>query len=103
LILSSCRVSVLFPCTSLFRSGAGDFRRLIEAVQGEGVKVTVCSTIRGMSPLVADELRRQADDFLDLDDIRHEIARAGQTNDGDGDRKSTRLNSSHVKISYAVF
>lgn len=65
-------------------SGDGDFRRLIEAVQGKGVKVTVCSTIRGMSPLVADELRRQADDFLDLDDIRHEIARAGQTNDGNG-------------------
>lgn len=63
-------------------SGDGDFRRLIEAVQWKGVKVTVCSTLRGAVPLVADELRRQADDFLDLDDIRHEIARAGQGDNG---------------------
>jgi len=58
-------------------TGDGDFRRLVEAVQWKGVKVTVCSTTRGGSSLVADELRRQADNFLDLEDIRSEIERQG--------------------------
>ena len=42
-------------------SGDGDFRRLVEAVQRKGVRVTVVSTIRTQPPMVADELRRQAD------------------------------------------
>lgn len=57
-------------------SGDGDFRRLIEAVQRKGVRVTVVSTIQSNPPMVADELRRQADFFLDLDVLRHEIARS---------------------------
>lgn len=56
-------------------SGDGDFRRLVEAVQWKGVKVTVCSTTRGSPSLIADELRRQADHFLELDDLRGEVAR----------------------------
>ncbi len=44
-------------------SGDGDFRRLVEAVQRKGVRVTVVSTIRSSPPMVADELRRQADDL----------------------------------------
>src|ERR1700740_3700803 len=47
-------------------SGAGDFRRLVEAVQRKGVRVTVVSTIRSSPPMVADELRRQADTFVEL-------------------------------------
>lgn len=58
-------------------SGDGDFRRLVEALQWKGVRVTVCSTMRGAPPLVADELRRQADCFLELDDIRDQISRVG--------------------------
>lgn len=58
-------------------SGDGDFRRLIEALQWKGVRVTVCSTMRGVPPLVADELRRQADCFLELDDIREHVSRVG--------------------------
>lgn len=50
-------------------SGDGDFRRLIEAVQRKGVRVTVASTIESNPPMVSDELRRQADHFLDLDDL----------------------------------
>lgn len=48
-------------------SGDGDFHRLVEAVQRKGVRVTVVSTIKSNPPMVADELRRQADHFLDLD------------------------------------
>ncbi len=47
-------------------SGDGDFRRLIEACQRKGVRVTVVSTVKSSPPMVADELRRQADHFLDL-------------------------------------
>jgi len=45
-------------------SGDGDFRSLVEAVQRKGVRVTVISTISTQPPMVADELRRQADIFL---------------------------------------
>jgi len=50
-------------------SGDGDFRRLVEAVQGKGVRVTVVSTTRSQPPQIADELRRQADAFIDLADV----------------------------------
>jgi uncharacterized LabA/DUF88 family protein len=56
-------------------SGDGDFRRLTEAVQRRGVRVTVISTIKVSPPMVADELRRQCDAFLDLDELKNEIAR----------------------------
>ncbi|MGA0393703.1 MAG: NYN domain-containing protein, partial [Rhodospirillales bacterium] len=42
-------------------SGDGDFRQLLEAMQRRGVRVTVISTFRARSPMVSDELRRQAD------------------------------------------
>jgi uncharacterized LabA/DUF88 family protein len=56
-------------------SGDGDFRRLVEAVQRKGVRATVISTIRTQPPMIADELRRQADQFLDLVDLQPHIAR----------------------------
>src|SRR3546814_8445673 len=40
-------------------SGDGDFRRLVEAVQRRGRRVTVVSTLRSQPPMIADELRRQ--------------------------------------------
>src|SRR5438128_475427 len=57
-------------------SGDGDFRRLLEAVQRKGVRVTVVSTVKSQPPMVADELRRQADHFLDLQVLAKEIQRA---------------------------
>jgi len=57
-------------------SGDGDFRRLVEAVQRKGVRVTVVSTVRSQPPMVADELRRQADTFLELSDLEQVIGRA---------------------------
>lgn len=56
-------------------SGDGDFRRLVEAVQRKGVRVSVVSTIASQPPMIADELRRQADDFIELSDIRAHIER----------------------------
>ena len=56
-------------------SGDGDFRRLVEAVQRRGARVTVVSTVRSQPPMVADELRRQADTFVELQDISDKIAR----------------------------
>ena len=56
-------------------SGDGDFHSLIEAVQRKGVRVTVISTMRSPTPMVADELRRQADSFVDLVDIAPSISR----------------------------
>jgi len=58
-------------------SGDGDFRRMVEAVQRRGRRVSIVSTIRTSPPMVADELRRQADNFIELDDIRTQIAREG--------------------------
>jgi len=56
-------------------SGDGDFRRLVDAVQRKGARVTVISTIRSQPPMVADELRRQADDFVELMDMQNDISR----------------------------
>jgi len=56
-------------------SGDGDFRRLLEAVQRKGVRVTVVSSVKTTPPMVADELRRQADHFLDLDELAPMIMR----------------------------
>jgi uncharacterized LabA/DUF88 family protein len=56
-------------------SGDGDFRRLVEAVQRRGLRVSVVSTIKSSPPMVADELRRQADDFIELAELAPLIAR----------------------------
>ncbi|WP_422366439.1 NYN domain-containing protein [Pelagibius sp.] len=56
-------------------SGDGDFRRLVEAVQRRGCRVTVVSTLRSQPPMIADELRRQADTFIDLAEMQSQIAR----------------------------
>jgi uncharacterized LabA/DUF88 family protein len=56
-------------------SGDGDFRRLVEAVQRRGVRVSVVSTVRSSPPMVADELRRQADEFIELQELQSEIQR----------------------------
>ena len=57
-------------------SGDGDFRRLVEAVQRKGVRVTVVSTVHSQPSMIADELRRQADVFVDLNNIKDKIGRA---------------------------
>lgn len=56
-------------------SGDGDFRTLVEALQHKGKRVSVVSTLNTQPPMVADELRRQADQFIDLSDLEREIGR----------------------------
>jgi Uncharacterized conserved protein len=56
-------------------SGDGDFAPLVRAVQRKGKRVTVVCTTRGPQPVMADELRRAADRFVDYEEIRAEIAR----------------------------
>ncbi len=56
-------------------SGDGDFRSLVEALQRRGVRVTVVSTISTQPSMVADELRRQADEFLDIATLEKKIGR----------------------------
>lgn len=56
-------------------SGDGDFRPLVESLQRQGVRVSVVSTIRSQPPMIADELRRQADNFIELDELREVIGR----------------------------
>ena len=56
-------------------SGDGAFRYLVEAVQRRGVRVTVISTISSQPPMIADELRRQADVFTDLAELRTRLSR----------------------------
>jgi uncharacterized LabA/DUF88 family protein len=56
-------------------SGDGDFRSLVEAVQRRGVYVTVVSSISSRPPMIADELRRQADRFIDLTELKNVIGR----------------------------
>jgi uncharacterized LabA/DUF88 family protein len=55
--------------------GDGDFRRLVESIQRLGPRVTVVSSMRTKPAMVAAELRRQADTFLELDDLKTSIGR----------------------------
>lgn len=57
-------------------SGDGDFRRMVDAIQRKGKRVTVISTTRSHPPMIADELRRQADQFIELETLRGVITRA---------------------------
>src|ERR1700730_9510665 len=56
-------------------SGDGDFRSLVAAVQRRGVRVTVVSTIATQPPMIADDLRRRADAFIDLRELQPKISR----------------------------
>jgi len=57
-------------------SGDGDFRVLVGALQRKGIRVSVVSTIKTQTPMISDELRRQADNFIDLSDLKTLIGRA---------------------------
>jgi uncharacterized LabA/DUF88 family protein len=56
-------------------SGDGDFRPLVESLQRQGVRVSVVSTVRSQPPMISDDLRRQADNFIELDALRDIIGR----------------------------
>ena len=62
-------------------AGNGDFRRVVEAVKAKGVRVTVISSVRSQPQVVGDELRREADIFIDLDEMADLIARPRKDED----------------------
>jgi uncharacterized LabA/DUF88 family protein len=59
----------------LIFSGNGEFRSLVAALQGLGKRVSVVSTLATNPAMIADDLRRQADQFIDLADLKDEIVR----------------------------
>ncbi len=73
-------------------SGDGDFRRLVESLQRQGVRVSVVSTIRSNPPMISDDLRRQCDNFIELDDLREVIGRPPR-----GDQQQTGLQRAPVE------
>src|SRR5690606_41623651 len=87
-------ISTLFPYTTLFRSGAVDHETAHGRVVLEGMDLLQCLPVEGFRQLVI--LRVHV--VIELDDIVAHLKAVVVA-----DRKSTRLNSSHVKISYAVF
>ena len=71
-------------------SGDGDFKSLVAALQQEGRRVSVISTLQTQPPMVADELRRQADQFVDIADLEQFICRDPATRPiRNGDRAYT--------------
>ena len=56
-------------------SGDGDFRAAVEACQRKGTRVTVISSMRTNPSMLADELRRQANDVIELSDMENLIGR----------------------------
>ena len=57
-------------------SGDGDFTALVAALQRRGKRVTVVSTLATPTPMIADDLRRQADFFIDVTDLAKTVGRA---------------------------
>ena len=76
-------------------TGDGDFRALVGALQMRGRRVSVVSTLQTQPPMVADELRRQADQFIDLADLEKLIGRDPST-------RPVREPGSHAAYSRAV-
>lgn len=60
-------------------TGDSDFRRVVEAVQRQGTRVSVVSSMRSSPPLIGDDLRRQADNFMELATIANNFTRRQQT------------------------
>lgn len=56
-------------------SGNGNLKSLVEAMQRRGVRVTIISSVSTQPSVIADELRRQADVFTDLIDLRSKVGR----------------------------
>jgi len=69
-------------------SGDGDFRPLIESLQRQGVRVSVVSTIRSSPPMISDDLRRQADNFIELEDLKDAIGRPPRPEDETSPRET---------------
>ncbi|HEY1096834.1 MAG TPA: NYN domain-containing protein [Alphaproteobacteria bacterium] len=70
-------------------TGDGDFKYMVQAIQRKGVRVSVVSTVETHPPMISDELRRVADHFIDLSDLRNEIKRADAPNRAHNNSETT--------------
>lgn len=66
-------------------SGDGDFRKVLEAVQRRGARVSVVSTLKSNPPMAADDLRRQADSFIELAELGKLVGRERRQRDSEDD------------------
>jgi uncharacterized LabA/DUF88 family protein len=78
LAVDAMRLSQSLDHIILF-TGDGDFKALIAALQLSGKRVSIISTLKTQPAMVADELRRQADQFIDLADLEDLICRDPST------------------------
>lgn len=84
-------------------SGDGDFRGLVAALQQKGKRVSVLSTLQTQPPMIADELRRQADQFIDLADLEEVIGRdPAQRAPRDGNGRSQGIRGNHRSVADPV-
>lgn len=56
-------------------TGDGEITPLVEALQRKGCRVSVASSAMSNPPIVSDELRRQVDNFIEIDDLRDVVGR----------------------------
>jgi uncharacterized LabA/DUF88 family protein len=78
-------------------SGEQSFTSLVSALQQMGKRVTVISTIETQPAMVADELRRQADQFIDIDSLQAQIARVGRPPRPPMQEREERFHNRHVE------
>lgn len=87
-------------------SGDGDFKSLVGALQQKGKRVSVVSTVQTQPPMVSDELRRQADQFIDIADLEQLIGRdpaARPTRPERGERFSSRRESQRLPADSSLY
>src|SRR2546430_5431805 len=95
--------STLFPYTTLFRSEEGEQLRDINTPESVLLSNEIAETVNSTIEKLPEELRT-AIQLREIEGMSYEdIARVMDCPIGTVDRKSTRLNSSHSQISYAVF
>src|SRR3954470_986005 len=86
LTVDALEMAPFFDHLVLF-SGDGDFTALVAALQRKGKRVTVASTLRTPTPMIADDLRRQADFFLEVAELAKTVGRAvDRTSDRSAER-----------------
>ncbi len=77
-------------------TGDGDFRALVAALQQDGKRVSIVSTLQTQPPMVADELRRQADQFIDLAELEQHVGRDPTTRPPRAERPMSRRSPGEV-------
>ncbi len=76
-------------------SGDGDFVRLLEEMQNRGLRVTVVSSAKTKPPIMADVLRRQTDDFIELNDVRDLIGRPSRSGSDHDESLNDDIDNDH--------